>query len=75
MWPSAANLTKLEQLFFTTISFHIKIIDSVLTYKLHNSANLTNAQKQLVKATESKMEYLFTNTTNYKKEDFKTKLN
>ena len=35
----------------------MEILDGVLTYRLFNSANLTNEQKQLVKATVSKMDY------------------
>ena len=35
----------------------MKILDGVLAYRLLNSANLTNEQKQLVKATISKMDY------------------
>ena len=46
---------------------------SVLTYKLHNCANLINGQKSLVKATKSKMEYLFTKATNFK-EDYKKEI-
>ena len=48
---------KFEQLYFRAKSFHIKILDGVLAYRLLNSANLTNEQKQLVKATVSKMDY------------------
>ena len=35
----------------------MEILDGVLAYRLLNSANLTNEQKQLVKATVSKMDY------------------
>ena len=48
---------KFEQLYFKAKSFHMEILDGILTYRLLNSANLTNEQKQLVKATVSKMDY------------------
>ena len=48
---------KFEQLYFKAKSFYMEILDGVLTYRLFNSANLTNEQKQLVKATVSKMDY------------------
>ena len=35
----------------------MEILDSVLAYRLCNSANLTNEQKQLVKAMVSQMNY------------------
>ena len=46
-----------EQLYFKAKSFHMKIRDSVLANSLLNSANLNIEQKQLVKATVSKMDY------------------
>ena len=61
-----------EQLYFKAKSFNMEILDGVLAYRLLNSANLTNEQKQLVKATVSKMDYqvmkdqlkkVFTNTS------------
>ena len=48
---------KFEQLYFRATSIHKEILDGVLAYKLLNSANLTNEQKELVKATGSKMDY------------------
>ena len=48
---------KFEQLYFKAKSFYMEILDGVLTYRLFDSANLTNEQKQLVKATVSKMDY------------------
>ena len=48
---------KFEQLYFKTKSFHMEILDGVLAYKLLNSANLTNEQKQLIKATVNKRDY------------------
>ena len=48
---------KFEQLYFKAKSFHIKILDGVLAYRLLGSTNLTNNQKQLEKATVSKMDY------------------
>ena len=48
---------KFEQLYFKAKSFHIKILDGVLAYRLLSSTNLTNDQKQSVKATVSKMDY------------------
>ena len=48
---------KFEQLYFKAKSFYMEILDGVLTYRLFNSANLTNEQKQLVKATVSKIDY------------------
>ena len=36
----------------------MEILDGVLTYRLLNSANLTNVQKQLVNATVSKMDQI-----------------
>ena len=48
---------KFEQLYFKAKSFHMEILDGILTYRLLNSANFTNEQKQLVKATVSKMDY------------------
>ena len=35
----------------------MEILEGVLAYRLLNSANLTNEQKQLVKSTVSKIEY------------------
>ena len=35
----------------------MEILDGVLAYRILNSANLTNEQKQLVKITVSKMDY------------------
>ena len=35
----------------------MEILDGVLTYRLINSANLTNVQKQLVNAMVSKMDH------------------
>ena len=40
---------KFEQLYFKAKPFHMEILDGVLAYRLLNSANLTNEQKQLVK--------------------------
>ena len=51
------HVLKFEHLYFRAKSFHIKLLDGVLAYRLLNSANLTNEQKQLVKATVSKMDY------------------
>lgn len=48
---------KFEQFYFKAKSFHMEMQDDVLAYKLLKSANLTNEQKQLVKATVSKMDY------------------
>ena len=48
---------KYEQLYFKAKSFHMEMQDGVLAYKLLKSANLTNEQKQLIKATVSKMDY------------------
>ena len=48
---------KFEQLYFKAKSFRMEIHDGVLAYRLLNSANLTLEQKQLVKATISKMDY------------------
>ena len=48
---------KFEQLYFKAKSFHMEILDGVLAYRLLNTVNLTNEQKQLVKATVSKMDY------------------
>lgn len=47
---------KLEQLSFEAKSFHMEI-DGILAYKLLIRAN--NEQKQLIKATVSKMDYQF----------------
>ena len=35
----------------------MEILDGVLAYRLLNSANLTNEQKQLIKATVNKRDY------------------
>ena len=35
----------------------MEILDGVLAYRILNSANLTNEQKQLLKITVSKMDY------------------
>ena len=48
---------KFEQLNFKFKSFHMEIVDDVLTYRKLNTANLTNEYKQLVKAPVSKMDY------------------
>ena len=48
---------KFEQLYFKVKSFHMEILDGVLAYRLLNSVNLTNDQKQLVKTAVSKMDY------------------
>lgn len=67
----ADYVIKFEQLYFKAKSFDMAILDGVLAYRLLNSANLTKDQKQLVKATVSKMDYnimkdqlkkVFTNT-------------
>ena len=59
----------------------MEILDGILAYRLLISANLHNEQKQLVKATVSKMDYqimkdqpkkVFTNSD--KKDDFKTEI-
>ena len=57
--PSGMSISviKFEQLYFKAKSFHMEILDGVLAYRLLNSANLTNVQKQLVKATLSKTDY------------------
>ena len=59
--PSGMSISdcviKFEQLYFKAKSFHMEILDGVLAYRLLNSANLTNDQKQLVKTTVSKMDY------------------
>ena len=54
---SLSDVIKFEQLYFKAKSFHMEILDGVLAYRLLNSANLTNVQKQLVKATLSKTDY------------------
>lgn len=46
---------KLEQLCFEAKSFHMEILDGILAYKLLIRAN--NEQKQLIKATMSKIDY------------------
>ena len=57
--PSSMSIseyvTKFEQLYFKTKSFHMKILDDALAYRLLNSVFLTNEQKQLVKSTVNKM--------------------
>ena len=76
MRPSGMSISdyviKFEQLYFKAKSFKMEILDGVLAYRLLNSANLSNEQKQLVKATVSKMDYqimkdqlkkVFTNTS------------
>ena len=51
--PSVMSISeyviKFEQLYFKAKPFHMEILDGVLAYRLVNSANLTNEQKQLVK--------------------------
>ena len=87
MWRLGLSISdyviKFEQLYFKAKSFHMEIQDEVLTYRLLNSANLTSEQKQIVKATVSKMKYqdmkdllkkVFSSTTSDKKEDFKTEI-
>ena len=44
-------------MYFKAKTFHMEIIDDVLTYRLINNANFTNEHKLLVKATVSKMDY------------------
>ena len=48
---------KFEQLYFQAKSFHMEILYDIFAYRSLNSANLTNEQKQLVKATICKMDY------------------
>ena len=48
---------KSEQLYFKAKYFHMEILDGTLAYRLLNSVNLTNEQKQLVKATVSQINY------------------
>ena len=59
--PSGMSISeyviKFEQLYFKAKSLHMEILDSVLAYRLLISANLTNEQKQLVKATVNKIDY------------------
>ena len=61
VWPSGMSVSdyviKFVQLYFKAKSFHMEILDGVLAYRLLNGANLTNEQKQFVKATVSKMDY------------------
>ena len=61
VWPSGKNMSdyfiKSEQLYFNAKSFDMEILEVVLAYRLLNSANLTNEQKQLVKSTISKIDY------------------
>ena len=61
VWPSGMNMSdyfiKSEQLYFNAKSFDMEILEVVLAYRLLNSANLTNEQKQLVKSTISKIDY------------------
>ena len=61
VWPSGMNMSdyfiKFEQLYFKAKSFDMEILEGVLAYRLLNSANLTNEQKQLVKSTVSKIDY------------------
>ena len=61
VWPSGMNMSdyfiKFEQLYFNAKSFDMEILEVVLAYRLLNSANLTNEQKQLVKSTISKIDY------------------
>ena len=47
----------LKQLYLKAKSFHMEISDGAMAYRLLNSANLTNEQKQLVKSTVSKIDY------------------
>ena len=54
---SISHVINFEQLYFKGKSFHMEILDGVLAYRLLNSANLTNEQKQLLKATLSKTDY------------------
>lgn len=49
---------KFEQLYQKAKSFKMEILDGVLAYRLLNSANLSDTQRQLVKATVNKMEYV-----------------
>ena len=44
-------------MYFKAKTFHMEIIDDVLTYRLINNANFTKEHKLLVKATVSKMDY------------------
>ena len=59
--PSGMSISdyfiKFEQFYFKAKSFHMEILHGVLTYRLLNTANLTNDQKQLVKATVSNMDH------------------
>ena len=59
--PSGMSISdyaiKFEQLYFKANSFDMEILEGVLAYRLLNSANLTNEQKQLVKSTVSKIDY------------------
>ena len=48
---------KFDQLYFEAKSFHLEILNSVLTYTLLNCGKFTNEKKQLIKATVSKMDY------------------
>ena len=61
VWPSGMNMSdyfiKFEQLYFNAKSFDMEILEGVLAYRLLNSSNLTNEQKQLVKSTVSKIDY------------------
>ena len=62
---------KFEQLYNEAKNYQMEIHDGVLSYRLLNNANLSEADKQLIKATITKMEYnnmkeqlkrVFTNT-------------
>ena len=44
-------------MYFKAKFSHMEILDVILAYKLLNSANPINMQKQLVKATVRKMDY------------------
>ena len=59
--PSGMSISdyviKFEQLYFKAKSFHMEILHGVLPYRLLDTASLTDRQKQLVKATVSKMDY------------------
>ena len=83
MRPSGMSISdyvmKLEQLCFEAKSFHMEILDGILAYKLLIRAN--NEQKQLIKATVSKMDYqikkdqlkkVFPKTNKDRKGDFET---
>ena len=50
------SMITFEQLYFKDKSLKMEILDGVHAYRLLNSANLSREQKQLVKATVSKMD-------------------